>query len=118
MKFPTMFSPVQIGSVTVPNRFVVPPMGNNFANTDGSLSDRSLSYYEARAKGGFSLITIESTVVYEQAKGGPRKPCLFSDSTVESFRRVASACHAYGAKVSIQLQHAGPEGSSALTGYP
>ena len=38
MKFPTMFSPVQIGSVTVPNRFVVPPMGNNLANTDGSLS--------------------------------------------------------------------------------
>lgn len=118
MKFPTMFSPVQIGTVTVPNRFVVPPMGNNFANTDGTLSDRSLSYYQARAKGGFGLITIESTVVYKEAKGGPRKPCLFSDDTVDSFRRVADACHAYGAKVSIQLQHAGPEGNSALTGYP
>ena len=118
MKFPTMFSPVQIGTVTVPNRFVVPPMGNNLANTDGSLSERSLSYYQARAKGGFGLITIESTVVYREAKGGPRKPCLFSDDTVESFRRVADACHAYGAKVSIQLQHAGPEGNSALTGYP
>ena len=118
MKFPTMFSPVQIGTVTVPNRFVVPPMGNNLANTDGTLSDRSLSYYQARAKGGFGLITIESTVVYREAKGGPRKPCLFSDDTVESFRRVADACHAYGAKVSIQLQHAGPEGNSALTDYP
>ena len=118
MKFPTMFSPVRIGTVTVPNRFVVPPMGNNFANTDGTLSDRSLAYYQARAKGGFGLITIESTVVYQEAKGGPRKPCLFSDDTVESFRRVADACHAYGAKVSIQLQHAGPEGNSALTGYP
>ena len=118
MKFPTMFSPVQIGTVTVPNRFVVPPMGNNLANTDGTLSDRSLSYYQARAKGGFALITIESTVVYREAKGGPRKPCLFSDDTVDSFRRVADACHAYGAKVSIQLQHAGPEGNSALTGYP
>lgn len=118
MKFPTMFSPVQIGTVTVPNRFVVPPMGNNLANTDGTLSDRSLSYYQARAKGGFGLITIESTVVYREAKGGPRKPCLFSDDTVESFRRVADACHAYGVKVSIQLQHAGPEGNSALTGYP
>ena len=51
MKFPNMFSPVRIGTVTVPNRFVVPPMGNNFANTDGSLSDRSLAYYQARAKG-------------------------------------------------------------------
>lgn len=118
MKFPMMFRPIQIGSVTVPNRFVVPPMGNNFANTDGTLSDRSLAYYAARAKGGFGLITIESTVVYQEAKGGPRKPCLFSDDTIESFRKVADACHAYGAKMSIQLQHAGPEGNSALTGYP
>ena len=118
MKFPAMFSPIKIGNVTVPNRFVVPPMGNNLANTDGTLSDASLSYYEARAKGGFGLITIESTVVYEQAKGGPRKPCLFEDRCIESFRRVADACHTYGAKMSIQLQHAGPEGSSALTGYP
>ena len=118
MKFPAMFSSVQIGNVTVPNRFVVPPMGNNLANTDGTLSDASLSYYESRAKGGFGLITIESTVVYEQAKGGPRKPCLFEDRCVDSFKRVVDACHAYGAKMSIQLQHAGPEGSSALTGYP
>ncbi len=118
MKFPTMFSPINIGTVTVPNRFVVPPMGNNFANTDGSLSDRSAAYYEARAKGGFGLITIESTVVYSEAKGGPRKPCLFSDDVVDSFRKVAERCHRYGAKVSIQLQHAGPEGNSKLTGYP
>ena len=70
MKFPTMFSPVQIGTVTVPNRFVVPPMGNNLANTDGTLSDRSLSYYQARAKGGFGLITIESTVEKDSELGG------------------------------------------------
>lgn len=116
--FPNMFSPINIGTVMVPNRFVVPPMGNNFANTDGSMSVRSAAYYEARAKGGFGLITIESTVVYKEAKGGPRKPCLFSDEVVPSFKRVADACHAYGAKVSIQLQHAGPEGNSKLTGYP
>ncbi len=118
MKFPNMFSPIRIGNVTVPNRFVVPPMGNNFANTDGTLSERSKAYYQERAKGGFGLITIESTVVYQEAKGGPRKPCLFSDDTVDSFRVVADACHEYGAKVSIQLQHAGPEGNSKLTGYP
>ena len=87
MKFSIMFKPIQIGSVTVPNRFVVPPMGNNLANPDGTLSDRSLAYYTARAKGGFGLITIESTVVYYQAKGGPHKPCLFSDYTSPVFGR-------------------------------
>ena len=45
-------------------------MGNNLANTDGSLSERSLSYYQARAKGGFGLITIESTVEKDSELGG------------------------------------------------
>ena len=39
MKFKNMFSPIQIGPMTVKNRFVVPPMGNNFAKTDGTWSD-------------------------------------------------------------------------------
>ena len=41
------------------------------------------------ARGGFGLITLESTVVCREAKGGPRKACLFSDRSVERFRRVA-----------------------------
>ena len=91
-------------------------MGNNFANTDGSLSEKSKNYYEARAKGGFGLITIESSVVYNKSKGGPRKPCLFTDSSIPSFKAVIDACHAHGAKVSVQLQHAGPEVNAAIAG--
>jgi NADH:flavin oxidoreductases, Old Yellow Enzyme family len=113
-----MFTPIKIGPMTVPNRFVVPPMGNNFANTDGTLSDNSLAYYHERAIGGFGLITFEATVVDKKAKGGPRKPCLFEDDTVESFKRVIDACHEAGAKISIQLQHAGPEGNAAVAGHP
>lgn len=70
MKFDAMFQPIQIGPVTVKNRFVVPPMGNNFANTDGTMSEQSVAYYRERAKGGFGLITIEATVVHKGAKGG------------------------------------------------
>lgn len=60
-----LFAPLNIGPMEVKNRFVVPPMGNNFANTDGTWSDQSLAYYQARAQGGFGLITIEATVVHE-----------------------------------------------------
>ena len=118
MKFEAMFQPIKIGNVMVPNRFVMCPMGNNFADTDGKMSERSAAYYGARAKGGFGLITFEATVVYEQAKGGPRKPCLFSDDTIGSFEAAIAACHQAGAKVSIQLQHAGAEGNFKVTGYP
>ena len=137
MKFKNMFSPTQIGPMQVKNRFVVPPMGNNFANTDGTMSDQSCAYYTARAKGGFGLITFEATVVHKGAKGGPRKPCLYDDSSIESFKKVIDSCHAEGAKVSIQLQNAvidschaegakvsiqlqnaGPEGNAKNAGAP
>ena len=42
MKFNAMFQPIEIGPMTVKNRFVVPPMGNNFANTDGTMSEQYL----------------------------------------------------------------------------
>ena len=113
-----LFTPLNIGPMEVKNRFVVPPMGNNFANTDGTWSDQSLAYYQARAEGGFGLITIEATVVHEGSKGGPRKPCLFSDASIPSLSRIAQACHQYGAKVSVQLQNAGPEGNARFAGAP
>ena len=118
MKFDAMFSPIKIGNMTVKNRFVVPPMGNNFANTDGTWSEQSVAYYAERAKGQFGLITIEATVVHEGAKGGPRKPCLYNDDSIESLRKITDACHAEGAKVSIQLQNAGPEGNAKNAGAP
>ena len=91
MKFKNMFSPIQIGPMTVKNRFVVPPMGNNFANTDGTWSDESVAYYAERAKGQFGLITIEATVVHKGAKGGPRKPCLYDDNSIESLKKITDA---------------------------
>lgn len=51
MPYRCLYSPIKIGAMEVPNRFVVPPMGNNFANSDGSWSDQSRAYYEARAAG-------------------------------------------------------------------
>ena len=104
MKFKNMFSPIQIGPMTVKNRFVVPPMGNNFANSDGTWSDESVAYYGERAKGQFGLITIEATVVHKGAKGGPKKPCLYDDNSIESLKKITDACHEEGAKVSISFR--------------
>ena len=118
MPYTYMYSPMKIGPMEVPNRFVVPPMGNNFANSDGTWSEQSRAYYEERAKGGFGLVTIEATVVHRGAKGGPLKPCLYSDDSIPSLRSIADACHAHGAKVSVQLQNAGPEGNAKNAGAP
>lgn len=113
-----MFEPIQIGPMCVNNRFVVPPMSNNFAIASGELSERSMYYYRERAKGGFGLITVEATVIDPTAKGGPRKHCLYDDSQIGALKKVVDECHTYGSKVMVQLQQAGPEGSAKAAGYP
>ena len=113
-----MFEPIQIGPMRVNNRFVVPPMSNNFAIASGELSERSMYYYRERAKGGFGLITVEATVIDPTAKGGPRKHCLYDDSQIGALKKVVDECHTYGSKVMVQLQQAGPEGSAKAAGYP
>ena len=113
-----LFEPIQIGPMRVNNRFVVPPMSNNFAIASGELSERSMYYYRERAKGGFGLITVEATVIDPTAKGGPRKHCLYDDSQIWALKKVVDECHTYGSKVMVQLQQAGPEGSAKAAGYP
>ena len=72
MKFECdVFSRFEIGPMTVKNRFVVPPMGNNFANTDGTMSEQSAAYYRERAKGGFGLITTRGYCSSQGRKGRP-----------------------------------------------
>ena len=63
MPFTTLLSPIKIGNLEIKNRFVVPPMGTNYANLDGTVSRQMIDYYVERAKGGFGLIIVEVTAV-------------------------------------------------------
>ncbi|MBR4444614.1 MAG: hypothetical protein IKS37_01780 [Solobacterium sp.] len=68
MKFEKLLSPGKIGTMELKNRFVVPPMGTNFGNYEGFVTDRMIEYYRARALGGFGLIIIEVTAVDPHGK--------------------------------------------------
>ena len=57
MDFQLLFSPIRIGTMEVGNRFVVPPMGTNLANPDGTVSEDLIAYWEARAKGGWGPVS-------------------------------------------------------------
>mgnify|MGYP000927246279 CR=1 FL=1 len=109
MQFQAMFQPIMIGNVKVPNRFVMPAMGTNHGNNDGSLSQESIDYYVERAKGGFGLVTIEVTAVDPLGKAIPNEPGLWCDEQIEDYKKMIAECHKYGAKVSVQLHHCGRE---------
>lgn len=114
MRFKTLFQPIKIGSMEVKNRLVVPPMGTNYANDDSTVSDQLVAYHRENAKGGYGLITIEVTAVSPTGKAIIREPGLWCDEQIAGYRRLADAIHEHGAKMSVQLHHAGRQTMSAL----
>ena len=78
--FRTLFSPIKIGDLQLKNRIIMPAMGTNLSNSDGTVSDRAITYYVERAKGGAGLIITESCPVSAWAKHRTRCICGFDDS--------------------------------------
>lgn len=56
MQYEMLFSPLNIGQVTIKNRVVMAPMLMGFGTFDGTPTHRLMDYYEERAKGGAGLI--------------------------------------------------------------
>jgi 2,4-dienoyl-CoA reductase-like NADH-dependent reductase (Old Yellow Enzyme family)/thioredoxin reductase len=107
---------VNIGSLEIKNRFVVPPMGTNFGGPDGAVTDQLISYYTARAKGGFGLIIVEVTAVDPLGKAIPNELGLWSDDCIPGMRRLVDSVHKHGARIAVQLHHAGRQTSRAIIG--
>ena len=113
-----IFEPIQINSLELKNRLVVPAMGTNLANPDGSVSERLKDYLVARADGGFGLIITEITAISPYGKGAPSQLSIWDDKFIPGFRDLARAIHAKEAKVAVQLYHPGRQTFSFLTGRP
>ena len=56
MKYKALFEPVNIGSVTLKNRFVMPAMDSSTTTAEHKFSKQSIDYLSARAEGGFGLV--------------------------------------------------------------
>ncbi|HEX75300.1 MAG TPA: FAD-dependent oxidoreductase [Dehalococcoidia bacterium] len=111
-----LFEPVCIGTMEIPNRIVMPPMGTNMANPDGTVSERIRNYYAERAKGGVGLIIVEIACIYPGGKGIPNQLCIDRDEVISGLRSLVDAVHQYSAKIAIQLHHAGRQTESAIAG--
>jgi NAD(H)-dependent 7beta-hydroxy-3-oxo-delta4-cholenoic acid oxidoreductase len=114
--FKYLFSPINIGTMEVKNRIVMPPMTTGFGAPDETITERYLDYYEARAKGGAGLIIVEATAVDAVRKYGFLPLGLYDDKLIPGWRELADAVHSHGAKLATQLMDPGPEGVSFMTG--
>jgi 2,4-dienoyl-CoA reductase-like NADH-dependent reductase (Old Yellow Enzyme family)/thioredoxin reductase len=111
-----LFTPIKIGTMEVRNRIVMPPMGTGFGAPDGTVTERHLNYYGARAKGGVGLVIAEVTTISAVRKYGMNLPGLFDDGLIPSWKELAKEVHGHGAKLTAQLLDPGPEDLSFLSG--
>ena len=105
----SLFSPIKIKSLALVNRAVMPPMGTNLGNPDGTVSEANLAYIKRRARGGAGLIITEIASVHPSGSAIPNELGAYDDRFIPGLKKIADAVHAAGNKVALQLHHAGRE---------
>jgi 2,4-dienoyl-CoA reductase-like NADH-dependent reductase (Old Yellow Enzyme family) len=102
-----LLTPARIGAVEVPNRIVMPPMTTRTADEEGYVTEDTLAYYLARARGGVGLITIEMASPERAGRHRRREVGIYDDCFLPGLSRLVEAIHRVGSKASIQLGHGG-----------
>jgi len=107
-----MFTPFTLRGLTVPNRVVVSPMAM-YSAVDGLPNDFHLVHFGSRALGGAGLLYTEMTCTSPDARITPGCAGLWNDAQRDAWKRIVDFVHANsGAKMGIQLGHAGRKGST------
>lgn len=102
---PTLFDPVTLGEISLPNRILMAPLTRSRAGTSRIPNALMAEYYRQRASAG--LILSEATVVTPSGVGYADTPGIWSDEQVEGWKRVTAAVHAEGGRIFLQLWHVG-----------
>jgi 2,4-dienoyl-CoA reductase-like NADH-dependent reductase (Old Yellow Enzyme family)/NADPH-dependent 2,4-dienoyl-CoA reductase/sulfur reductase-like enzyme len=95
------------GKLRVKNRIVMPPMGMGYANDDGTVTERLVEYYRARARSGVGMIVVENCIVDPDVLGVGPELQLHADYHVPGLARLAETVKGYGSVVGLQLNHMG-----------
>jgi 2,4-dienoyl-CoA reductase-like NADH-dependent reductase (Old Yellow Enzyme family) len=103
---PTLFDPLKLGAIQLPNRIVMAPLTRSRATPDGRVpTDLQRDYYVQRATAG--LIISEATSVTPMGVGYAATPGIWSDEQTQSWKKITRAVHDAGGRMVSQLWHVG-----------
>ncbi len=102
-----LFEGYQIGELQLKNRVVMAPMCMDSASQSGHVTDWHKLHYATRAVGGVALILLEATAVESRGRITKRDLGLWEDTQIEGLKAIVDEVHQRGAKIGIQLAHAG-----------
>jgi 2,4-dienoyl-CoA reductase-like NADH-dependent reductase (Old Yellow Enzyme family) len=102
---PSLFEPLKLGDITLPNRIIMAPLTRARAGSTRVPNALMAEYYSQRASAG--LIISEATSVTPMGVGYADTPGLWSDEQVTGWKQVTHAVHAAGGRIFSQLWHVG-----------
>jgi len=102
-----LFAPGRIGPIETRNRVVLPSMTTRAADEAGFVTEDTIAYYVARARGGVGLVTVEMAAPEKAGRHRHRELGIYDDRFLPGLSRLTRAIHAAGACAAIQLGHGG-----------
>ena len=106
MQNASLFTPVTLGALALPNRIVMAPLTRCRADAEHVPTEIMIEYYAQRASAG--LIVGEATMAIEgHSAFGGREPGIYSDAQVVAWKKITDAVHARGGRMVLQLWHGG-----------
>ena len=112
-----LFQPLKVNGLSLKNRVAMAPIDTNLADENGLVTEKLLSFYERRARGGAGLIVVENTQVdYPRGKNTLRQLTADRDEARAGLSRLAATIKGQGAVACLQLHHAGRETTLEVTG--
>lgn len=102
---PSLFDPLKVGDLEVPNRIFMAPLTRSRAGAERLPNRLMAQHYAQRAAAG--LIVSEATVVTPMGIGYADTPGIWSAEQVEGWKLTTRAVHAAGGRIFLQLWHVG-----------
>lgn len=111
---PNLFSSLQVGAISVPNRIFMAPLTRVRAGDAHIANALMAEHYAQRASGG--LLIAEATMAVEGHSAFWKEPGVFSPACVAGWKWVTDAVHAKGGRIFLQIWHGGRACHPALNG--
>ncbi|KAJ7480087.1 hypothetical protein B0H11DRAFT_2026480 [Mycena galericulata] len=102
----TLFSPLTLGSLTLPNRIGMSALTRNRADavSFGTVPNAIMKeYYLQRAVGGCGLIVSEGTLITRQGSEWPQAPGIWNREQIAGWKTITDAVHTTEAKMYCQV---------------
>ena len=105
MEFKRLFTPISVRDMELKNRVVMPAL-HHLYTPEGYATERFNRYYWRRAEGGAGLIYVGGCR-FDDYGAAPSMMSLQTDEFIPGYKEFTDGMHACGARVGVQLYHAG-----------